>query len=123
MEKARTLNRHRSQAIITDASWNPHEPQKQNVTEGAFAIFSVQIPPLSPPITPSTKDVWLNTQSSKEYITHVQPEIYRIAWKAMLFPDWFMSSERWTGISKAANGMAVYESRKVFNGARAGLLK
>jgi hypothetical protein len=67
--------------------------------------------------------VWFNTQSSKENVTHVQPEIYRVAWKAMLFPEWFMTSERWTGISKAANGMAVYESREVFYGSGAGLLK
>jgi hypothetical protein len=111
------------QAIITDASWKPLGPDKQKVTEGAFATFSVQIPPLPLPITASTKDVWLNTQSSKENITHVQPEIYRVAWKAMLFPEWFMTSERWTGISKAPNGMAVYESREVFYGAGSGLLK
>jgi len=34
-----------------------------------------------------------------------------------------MSSERWTGISKAANGMAVYESREVFYGPMASVLK
>lgn len=41
----------------------------------------------------------------------------------MLFPDWFMTSERWTGISMTSDGMAVYESREVFYGAGAGLLK
>lgn len=40
-----------------------------------------------------------------------------------MFPDWFMSSERWTGISRAANGMAVYESREVFYGTGVALLK
>lgn len=34
-----------------------------------------------------------------------------------------MSSERWTGISQASNGMAVYESREVFYGPGASLLK
>jgi hypothetical protein len=93
------------------------------VVEGTYATFSVQIPPLPLPVSASTPDVWLNTQSSKENITHVQPDIYRVAWKAMLFPDYIMSSERWTGISQAPNGMAVYESREVFYGPAATLLK
>jgi hypothetical protein len=110
-------------AIITDASWNPLGLEKQKVTEGAFATFSVQLPALPLPVTAATKDVWLNTQSSKENITHVQPEIRRVAWKAVMFPDWFMTSERWTGISKLANGMTVYESREVFYGVGAVLLE
>jgi hypothetical protein len=112
-----------SKSIITDQNFTALGPDKQKVVEGAYATFSVQIPPLPLPVTADSKDVWLNTQSSKENITHVQPEIYRIAWKAMLFPDSFMSSERWTGISKAPNGMAVYESREVFYGPVASLLK
>jgi hypothetical protein len=123
MDKGSMLTFQYRKAIITDASWNPLGPEKQKVIEGAFATFSVQIPPLPLPITAATTDVWYNTQSSKENVTHVQPEIHRVAWKAVMFPDWFMTSERWTGISKASNGMAVYESREVFYGAGAGLLK
>jgi hypothetical protein len=110
-------------SIITDEKFNALGPEAQVIKEGAYATFSVQIPPLPLPVSSTTPDVWLNTQSSKEKITHVQPDIYRVAWKAMLFPDWFMSSERWTGISMAANGMAVYESREVFYGPGASLLK
>jgi hypothetical protein len=123
MQKRQVLLTERRQAIITDSNWNPLGPEKQKVVEGAYSTFSVQIPPLPLPINASSKDVWLNTQNSKELITHVQPEIYRAAWKSMLFPDWFLSSERWTGISLAPNGMAVYESREVFYGPGASLLK
>ncbi|TID16883.1 hypothetical protein E2P81_ATG09440 [Venturia nashicola] len=109
-------------SIITDKNFQPLG-QSQLVTEGAYAIFSVQIPPLPLPVNAQTPDVRRNTQSSKELVTHVQPDVGRVAWKGLLFPDWFLMSERWTGVSLGSNGMAVYESREVFYGAGAGLLE
>ncbi|RDI80106.1 hypothetical protein Vi05172_g9874 [Venturia inaequalis] len=86
-------------STITDKTFTPLDPSQQKVLQGAYAVFSVQIPPLPLPVNAQTPDVWWNTQNSKELVTHVQADVYRVAWKAMLFPEWFMTSERWTGVS------------------------
>jgi hypothetical protein len=63
-----------------------------------------------------------NTQTSRENITHVQPELGRVAWK-YLSVDIAVASERWTAVSTLPNGKSLYESREVFSGVLAGLIR
>lgn len=103
---------------MTDDLFVPLPESEQIPTENKRLIFRVQIPPLPLPVSSSTPDNPLHTQISIENITHVQPELGRLAWK-YLAPEIALSSERWTAVSAATNGKALYESREVYDGALA----
>lgn len=59
---------------------------------------------------------------SYENITHVQPQLGRLAWKFPA-PDSQLDAERWQAISDLGNGRILYESREVFRGALAYVMK
>jgi hypothetical protein len=65
----------------------------------------------------------LNTQLSYENVTHVQPELGRLAWEYLATPGQLLASERWQGVTDLGNGKTLYESREVFSGALAYVLE
>ncbi|KAF2741782.1 hypothetical protein M011DRAFT_497901 [Sporormia fimetaria CBS 119925] len=115
--------------------WNPFVREATVVTpfkislpeqypvEGANLIFRTQIPPLPLPVDASTPDKLLNTQYALEIITHVEPDLLRLAWGNALFPSAVLAAERWQAISELSNGLVLYESREVFSGALASTLQ
>lgn len=109
-------------AVIVDQLMVPAPVNQQSKPQENNRIsFRVQIPPLPLPVNESTPDVALNTQYSLENITHVQKDVYRIAWK-YLFVDALIDAERWSAIS-VQNGVSVYESREIYYGALSPLVK
>lgn len=81
-----------------------------------------QIPPLPLPVNADTPENPLHTQISFENITHVQPDLSRIAWKYLLAPG-LLDAERWQAFSSAGDDKVLYESREVFSGPLASVLK
>jgi hypothetical protein len=95
---------------------------EQYPIEGNQLFMRTQIPPLPLPVNRNTPDDPLATQFAYENITHVQPELGRLAWK-YIAPDVALSSERWQAVSDLGGGVALYESREVFHGVLAPVLK
>lgn len=85
-------------------------------------IIKVQIPPLTPPVNSSTPSNPLNSQTSLENITHVQHDLYRIAWAESDIPDIALSAQRWSALSVvpssggSGGNVTLYESREVYDG-------
>ncbi|KAF2197003.1 hypothetical protein GQ43DRAFT_444613 [Delitschia confertaspora ATCC 74209] len=109
-------------AVMTNKLGIPLPADQQHPIENERLIFRVQIPALPLPVDASTPDNILHTQFSLENVTHVQPELGRLAWK-YLSPEFLLDSERWTAVSELENGKVLYESREVYNGVAAGLLQ
>ncbi|KAF2192752.1 hypothetical protein K469DRAFT_717340 [Zopfia rhizophila CBS 207.26] len=109
----------RSAIVITPDG--AHLPEQRPV-ENRRAVFRVQIPPLPLPVTASTPENPLHTQIAFENITHIQPDLGRLAWKYISLPQ-ALDSERWQAISSIGNGRVLYESREVFSGALAPTLR
>ncbi|KAI4929563.1 uncharacterized protein J4E92_005228 [Alternaria infectoria] len=107
-------------ALTTSAKGNITLPDQRPV-EGNFLFFRVQIPALPLPVNKDTPDNLLNTQLSAERITHVQPELGRLAWDYL--GELAISSTRWQALSDIGNGTVLYESIEVFHGLFAGVLK
>ena len=95
----------------------------QYPVEGKDLFFRVQIPPLPLPVNRYTPDNLLATQFSYENITHVQPELNRLAWANTVPPRTLIQAERWQALSDLGHGMILYESREVYNGPLAETLK
>ncbi|ORY02475.1 hypothetical protein BCR34DRAFT_493170 [Clohesyomyces aquaticus] len=116
----------RSAIITTPSNINLTHPiplPVQSPIEDHWLIFRVQIPPLPLPVSAYTVDNPLHTQFALENITHVQPQLGRLAWRYMA-PKSFLESERWQAISGLEGGGGVlYESREVFHGAGAEVLR
>ncbi|KAF2738475.1 hypothetical protein EJ04DRAFT_53259 [Polyplosphaeria fusca] len=116
------------------SEWNPYTRSAIMVTldnmtltnqrpvEDARLILRVQSPPLPLPVDSKTPDNILNTQIAFENITHVQPELGRVAWKYVASEE-FLDAERWQAVSDLGNGSVLYESREVFSGLAAEFLK
>ncbi|CAO2657283.1 Nn.00g034090.m01.CDS01 [Neocucurbitaria sp. VM-36] len=115
------------------ADWNPFvrdaivvSPRnltlpEQYPVEGKRLFLRTQIPPLSLPVNKNTPENPLNTQFAYERITHIQPGLGRLAWEYAT--DALIQAERWQAISDLGNGVILYESREVFNGPLASVLK
>ncbi|CAI6335915.1 unnamed protein product [Periconia digitata] len=88
---------------------------EQRPVEGERLFLRLQIPPLPLPVDQNTPDNPLNTQVAYENITHVQPELGRVAWK-YYSPDGVLDAVRWSAITDVGNGRVVYESREVYLG-------
>ena len=67
--------------------------------EGARIIINAQIPALPVPVNRSTPADPLHTQISFENITHLQPDLHRVAWKQIDIPDFAVNATRWTAVS------------------------
>ncbi|CDO68783.1 hypothetical protein BN946_scf184989.g49 [Trametes cinnabarina] len=98
--------------VITDKNKKPLEDQTPG--EGKYLLMQVHIPP--------TMDDSISTTSAFEQITSVQPELHRLAWKNLL-PSWFIRAERWQALRTNEAGKTVYETREVFGGIGAYLIK
>ncbi|KAF7974368.1 hypothetical protein HWV62_21132 [Athelia sp. TMB] len=112
---------HRGQVrsqVVTDDLYVPLKDQTPK--ENLRLIIQVQIPPLTPPVTSSTPPNPLNSQVSLENITHVQPSLYRVAWKQSDIPQLALTSERWSALSvmqcSGGTNVTLYESREVYDG-------
>ncbi|EIN05451.1 hypothetical protein PUNSTDRAFT_115895 [Punctularia strigosozonata HHB-11173 SS5] len=94
----------------------------QTAFEGARIIINVQIPPLTPPVNRSTPSNLLHTQISFENITHLQPDLHRVAWKQIDIPDIAVNATRWQAVSTVGN-QTLYESAEVYGGGLAGAVE
>ena len=81
----------------------------------------VQNPSLPLPVNKNTPDNPVNTQFTLEWITHVQPDLGRLAW--VYFPEQLLAAERWQAVSDMGDGTVLYEAREVFSEPLAQLLK
>ncbi|KAF2797028.1 hypothetical protein K505DRAFT_270275 [Melanomma pulvis-pyrius CBS 109.77] len=116
------------------ANWNPFvraaivvDPTNltlpsQYPVENRRLYLRTQAPPLPLPVSSSTPDNILHTQVAYENITHVQPQLGRLAWR-FAAPDELLDAERWQAVSDIGDGKVLYESREVFSGALAEVLK
>ena len=93
----------------------------QYPVEGKYLWLRTQIPALPPPVTRDTPGVLMNTQFALEKIVAVQPELGRVAWKYAT--DTLIQAVRWQAVSDLGHGTILYESREVFSGLAAGVLK
>lgn len=96
---------------------------EQYPVENKRLFLRTQIPPLPLPVSASTPDNILNTQFAYENITHVQPELLRLAWEYAAAPGELLAAERWQAITDLGGGKVLYESREVFSGALASILE
>ncbi|KZV71642.1 hypothetical protein PENSPDRAFT_605533 [Peniophora sp. CONT] len=94
----------------------------QTAFEGARIIINAQIPALTPPVNRSSPSNPLHTQISFENVTHLQPDLHRVAWKQIDIPDIAVNATRWTAISTVDN-MTLYESAEVYGGGLAGFVE
>lgn len=94
----------------------------QYPVEGRNLYLRTQTPPLPLPVDSSTADNPLNTQFAYENITHVQHDLLRVAWKYVIDPK-LLNAERWQAISDIGDGKVLYESREVFSGVLAAVLR
>ncbi|KAI0651198.1 hypothetical protein C8Q79DRAFT_18231 [Trametes meyenii] len=98
--------------VITDKDKKPFDDQ--TAAEGKYLLMTVHIP--------ATFDNSASPQTPFELITHVQPDIYRVAWKNLL-PSWLIRAERWQALSTTEDGKTLYETREVFAGVGAYAIK
>ena len=96
---------------------------EQYPVENRRLILRTQIPPLPLPVDSDTPDDPLNTQFAYENITHVQPDLLRVAWAYAATPEDVLAGERWQALSDTGSGMVLYEAREVFHGALATTLR
>ncbi|VDB82917.1 unnamed protein product [Peniophora sp. CBMAI 1063] len=96
--------------------------ENQTAFEGARIIIDAQIPPLQVPVNRSTPLNLLHNQLSFENVTHLQPDLHRVAWKQIDIPDIAVNVTRWTAVSTVDN-KTLYESAQVYNGGLAGVVE
>ena len=97
--------------------------EEQYPVENRRLFLRTQTPPLPLPVNSDTPDNPLNTQVAYENITHVQPDLLRLAWAYAATPPDVLAGERWQAISDLGDGRVLYESREVFHGALATTLR
>lgn len=136
-------NKHAAWKALTDfpkyPEWNPFVRasimisannatlREQYPVESRRLFLRTQIPALPLPVDGNTADVEAHTQYSYENVTHVQRKQGRLAWEfvpttpAEHLLD--LRSERWSAITDIGHGKVLYESREVFHGATALLIK
>ncbi|VDB95492.1 unnamed protein product [Peniophora sp. CBMAI 1063] len=95
--------------------------ENQTAFEGARLIINVQIPPLTPPVNRSTPSNILHSQISFENVTHLQPDLHRVAWEPIDFPESVINATRWSAVSTVGN-MTLYESAQVYSGSLASVV-
>ncbi|KAI0759025.1 hypothetical protein C8Q74DRAFT_1301632 [Fomes fomentarius] len=104
--------------VITDKDKKPlagaNSPEDQTPAKGKYLLMHVHIPP--------TMDDSARTTEAFEQIVFFDDAVHRLAWKSLL-PQWFVRAERWQALSTTAEGRTRYESREVFAGVGAYLIK
>ncbi|VDC05666.1 unnamed protein product [Peniophora sp. CBMAI 1063] len=106
--------------VVCDEFFIPLD--NQTAFEGARIIINAQIPPLLVPVNRTTPSNPLHNQVSFENITHLQPDLHRVAWKQIDIPDIAVNATRWTAVSTVDN-MTLYESAEVYGGGLAGVVE
>ncbi len=86
----------------------------QTPAEGKYVLMKTHIPP--------TLDDVAWTQDAFEMIIAYDDVNRRMAWQSLL-PEWLVKAERWQALSTTADGKTFYESREIFAGAGAYLIK
>lgn len=108
----------RRSQVITDKDKKPlagaSDGGDQTPAEGKYLLMYVHIPPTLDDSAPKTE--------AFEHIIFFDDAVHRLAWKNLL-PQWFVRAERWQALSTTAEGRTRYESREVFAGVGAYLIK
>lgn len=86
-------------------------------------ILRTQIPPLPLPVNRNTPDNPLNTQFAYENVTLVDPVLFRLAWAYAVPTAGTFEGVRYQALSDIGNGKILYESREVFHGPLANVLR
>lgn len=86
----------------------------QTPAKGKYLLMQTHIPP--------TMDDSVGAVSAFEQITHIDDQTYRLAWINLL-PSWLVRAERWQALSRTEDGKTLYETREVFAGVGAYLIK
>lgn len=101
--------------------------REQYPVEGRCLFLRTQIPALLLPVDENTPDVEAHTQYSYDNVTHVQRKQGRLAWEFVPITPTEqlldLQSERWSAVTDIGHGKVLYESREVFHGATALLIK
>ncbi|KAI0685115.1 hypothetical protein C8T65DRAFT_592810 [Cerioporus squamosus] len=98
--------------VVTDRSKKKLEDQTP--AKGKYVYEETHMPP--------TMDDSVSRGSTIEEIICFDDVTYRLAWRG-LWPSWFLKDERWQVLSTTEDGRTLYESREVFGGIGAYLIK
>jgi hypothetical protein len=102
--------KHRRSQVLVDSLKRPLADQTPDV--GKNLELKVHLPP--------TSDI---ATSSSEIITIFSPTNYTLAWKYTGAPEYLLYSERWQVLSRTPEGKTLYETREIFYGPLAYLVK
>ena len=102
----------KSRQVIVDKAQKRVEDQTPAV--GKHLLLQTHIPP--------TMDDSISTTPAFELITHWDEQTRRLAWRYVGAPL-FIKAERWQALSTTEDGKTLYESREVFGGIGAYLIK
>ena len=115
--------------VIVDDAKKPLPDQTAAV--GKHLLMETYIPPTSvdaqgkPQETTQSKG-WLQPsqwQCPLEVITAVDSAQYRVSWRNIDYPSWFLRAERWQALSRIEDGGTKYETTEVFAGIAAYIVK
>lgn len=98
--------------VVTDRMKNKLEDQTP--AKGKYVYEETHMPP--------TMDDSVSRGSTIEEIIHFDDLTHRLAWRG-IWPSWFLKDERWQVLSTTKDGKTLYESREVFGGIGAYLIK
>ncbi|TFK93255.1 hypothetical protein K466DRAFT_479023 [Polyporus arcularius HHB13444] len=98
--------------FVSDKAKNKLEDQMP--TKGKYVYEETHMPP--------TMDDTVQRGSTVEEIIHFDDVTHRLAWRGV-WPSWFLQDERWQVLSTTEDGRTLYESREVFGGIGAYLIK
>jgi hypothetical protein len=106
---------------MVDDEGTPLPVEVQFPRENATLQLHIQLPALSLPVDASTANKW--TQTAHVNITDVLPTRGRFGYVVVDLPSYALTSKRWTSVMDLGNGKTLYESREVFYGPIASVLK
>ena len=98
---------------IVDAS--KKEDAEQKLVEGKYLLMHCHIPP--------TLEYRKSVQKPHEIIDVVDAENHLLAWTNIDYPKWALRAQRWQALSKNEDGKILYETREVFGGVLAYIVK
>ncbi|KAI1789736.1 hypothetical protein LXA43DRAFT_556036 [Ganoderma leucocontextum] len=117
--------------VLTDFTkypeWNPFVRSQQITDQTGKTVLEDQTPAkgkylLMKTHIPPTMDDSVRTQSAFESIIAYDDVTYRMAWTSLI-PQWIVKAERWQALSTTEDGKTFYESREIFAGFGAYLIK
>ncbi|KAI0035560.1 hypothetical protein K488DRAFT_83003 [Vararia minispora EC-137] len=99
---------HRRAQTKTDKSMKALSDQNVPLGVGSYLRMTVRMPPS----TDDTKP----TMHSNEIVTEHDPAAYRVAWRYVPAIPGTLFAERWQRLSEVEGGKTLYETREVFGG-------